>query len=273
MGLLSEYYTMSDGKTIPKLGFGTWQTPNGVAPTAVVQALGLGYTHIDTARAYENEQGVGQGIKASGVARAEIFLTTKVKAEYKTYDQAKASIETSLKELDADYIDLLLIHAPRPWPEMSSDKGERYFDANIAVWKALEEAQQRGEVRSIGVSNFQIDDLENLLAHCEIRPVANQIRFHVGYTQDALVAYCHDHDILIEAYSPIGTGRLLDHPTIAAVAARVGKSVAQVCIRYTLDKGCVSLPKSVHEEYIQQNAELDFELSADDMAELDAVQA
>lgn len=271
MSVLSEHYTLSNGVSIPKLGFGTWQTPNEVAPEAVRTALSIGYRHIDTARAYENEEGVGEGLRTSGIPRDEVFITSKVRAEFKTYEQAKASIETSLSELKTGTIDLLLIHAPKPWPEMFTDTPNRYFEENVAVWRALEEAYQRGDVRAIGVSNFAIDDIDNLTKHCEVVPMANQIRFHVGHTQDELVAYCHSRGILIEAYSPIGTGRLLHVPEIEAMAMKYDRSVAQICIRYDLQKHCLPLPKSVHERYIKENTEVDFEISAEDMALLDDV--
>jgi len=270
MSILTEYVELSNGVKIPKLGFGTWQTPNEDAPAAVASALEIGYIHIDTARAYRNEAGVGQGLRASGVPRDQVFITSKVAAEYKSYEEAKASIETSLRELDASYIDLLLIHAPKPWPEMATGT-KRYFDENLAVWRAMEEAYQRGDVKAIGVSNFQIDDITNITGHCDVMPVANQIRFHIGHTQAELTAYCQSNGIVVEAYSPLGTGRLLGNQAIAAVADRLQKSVAQVCIRYTLQKGCVSLPKSVHQRYIAENADVDFEIPAQDMAELDGI--
>jgi len=273
MSILTEYFELGNGNPIPKLGFGTWQTPNEVAPEAVETALRLGYRHIDTAHAYRNEAGVGQGLKASGLPRDQVFITTKVRAEYKSYDQAKTSIEQSLAALDAGYIDLLLIHAPKPWPEMGSNSGSRYFDENVAVWQAMEEAYQRGDVRAIGVSNFQVVDIENLTSRCEIVPAANQIRMNIGFPAADLAAYCHEQGILVEAYSPIATGALLTSADIKAVADRYGKSVAQVCIRWVLQKDCLPLPKSVHEAYIQENAEVDFEISADDMAVLDGLGA
>jgi len=271
MSVLDEQYTLANGLAIPKLGFGTWQTPNAVAPAAVQTAIRVGYTHIDTARAYQNEQGVGQGLRASGISRDQVFITTKVPAEFKTYEAAKKSIAKSLAELDMGPIDLLLIHAPKPWPEMFKPGAKRYFDENIAVWTAMQEALASGDVCAIGVSNFATDDIENITSHCDVAPVANQINFHVGYTQDDVVAYCQSHGILVEAYSPIATGALLDNAEIGAVASNLGKSVAQVCIRYALQKGCLPLPKSVHDEFIEANAQVDFELSNEDMAVLDTI--
>ena len=271
MGIVSEQFVLRNGVEIPKVGFGTWQTPNDVAPQAVQTALRAGFTHVDTARAYENESGVAEGVRLSGVPRESVFVTTKVPAQFKTYEEATVSIDTSLSELDLGYIDLLLIHAPKPWPQMFDPDAPAYHEENAAVWRALEEAQQRGDVRAIGVSNFHIDDLEYLLAHSTVAPTVNQIRFHVGHTQDDLAAYCHTHDLLVEAYSPIATGKLLRHPAIEAIAARLGRTVAQVCIRYAYQKDTLPLPKAVHDEFILQDADIDFELGVADMEILDAV--
>jgi len=273
MTVLTEYFELGNGNPIPKLGFGTWQTPNAVAPEAVTTALRLGYRHIDTAHAYGNEAGVAQGLKASGLVRDQVFITTKVRAEFKSYDQAVQSIAESLAALDTAYVDLLLIHAPKPWAEMGGRSDAMYFDQNVAVWQALEEAYQRGDARALGVSNFQVADLENITSRCEIAPAANQIEVNIGYPEADLVAYCQQRGILVEAYSPIATGGLLDHAGIKAVADKYGKSVAQVCLRWVLQKDCLPLPKSVHEAYIRQNTEVDFEISADDMATLDGLSA
>jgi len=271
MTVLTEHFNLSNGVPIPKLGFGTWQTPNDLAPEAVRAALRLGYRHIDTARAYQNEEGVGKGLRVPGVARDQVFITSKIPAECKTYDEAKAALETSLSQLNAGPLDLLLIHAPRPWPLMFTHTAHRYHKENIEVWHVLEEAYHRGDARAIGVSNFCIDDIENLTKNCEVIPMANQIRFHVGHTQNDVVAYCQARGILIEAYSPLGTGRLLHTAEIEAVASRYDRSVAQICIRYALQKKCLPLPKSVHEDYIAENSQVDFEISDEDMDILDAV--
>jgi len=269
MGILSEHYELNNGVLIPKLGFGTWQTPNDIAPAAVRTALRVGYTHIDTAGAYQNEGGVAEGLRESGVPRESVFITTKVQAEFKTYEQAKAGIEHSISLLGP--VDLLLIHAPKPWPEMFTDTDKQYLKENEAVWMALEEAYERGEAKAIGVSNFSISDIENLIEHCSITPMVDQIRFHIGHTQDELVSYCQTQGILVEAYSPIGTGRLLKDPAIGAVAEKIGHSVPQVCIRYDLQKGCLPLPKSVHDEYIEANTHVDFEIGDEDMKTLDSI--
>jgi len=272
MSVLTEHYTLATGAPIPKLGFGTWQTPDAVAPGAVRVALRVGYRHIDTARAYANESGVGKGVRASGIPRDQLFVTTKIPAEIKTYEKAVQSIKTSLAELQLGPVDLLLIHAPKPWPEMFQPGAKRYFDENAAVWRAMVEAFERGDAAAIGVSNFDVEDIENITSHSEVVPAANQIEFRIGHQQEAIVAYCQARGILIEAYSPIGTGELLDNTEIAAVAARYGKSVAQVCIRYALQKGTLPLPKSVHDEFIEQNTQVDFEISDADMVVLDAIE-
>jgi len=270
MGVLEEHFTLADGYRIPKLGFGTWQTPDAVAPGAVQSALKTGYTHLDTARAYRNEDGVGQGLRDAGVPREQVFVTTKVPADAKSYEDAKAQIAKSLELLQTGWIDLLLIHCPRPWDKFR-DLSNRYFPENVAVWKAMEEAVKAGQVRSIGVSNFEADDIANIMEHCEIAPVVNQIEYHIGCTPDDLVAYSEAHGILIEAYSPIATGELLKNATVAEVAGRCGVSVAQVCIRYALQKNTLPLPKSTHAEFIEQNTHVDFTISDADMATLDAV--
>jgi len=271
MTVLTETYVLPNGLPIPKLGFGTWKIPDAVAPAAVASALGVGYRHVDTARVYRNEEGVGQGLRDSGVPREEIFLTTKVPSSMKTYDEVVECIPESLRRLGTTYIDLLLIHAPRPWPPQPGDDAKTFFAENTAIWRALEEAYDRGTLRSIGVSNFEIPDLENLLGTARVAPMVNQIEFRIGYTTPELTAYCQANGILVEAYSPIGTGALLDHPEIVAVAGRYGVGVAQLCLRYALQKGTLPLPKSVHPEYIEANTRLDFDIADADMAALDAL--
>ncbi|MCL2316804.1 MAG: aldo/keto reductase, partial [Actinomycetia bacterium] len=172
---------------------------------------------------------------------------------------------------DTDYLDLLLIHGPKPWPPQPGDADKTYFAENLDVWRAMTDAYRAGTLAAIGVSNFEIPDVQNLLDHADVPPMVNQIEFRVGYTEDALTAFCQAHGILVEAYSPLGTGALVDHPDIAAVAARCGVSVPQLCIRYALQRGTLPLPKAVHPEYIRANTEVDFEIPAADMAALDAL--
>ncbi|MBZ6526354.1 aldo/keto reductase [Aerococcaceae bacterium DSM 111021] len=267
MTQLKETFTFSNGLEIPAIGLGTWQMSPEEAEQMTAYALNNGYIHIDTARTYGNEEGVGKGMKASGVNREDFFLTTKVSAFSKTYDEAKKDIEDSLTALDTEYLDLVIIHAPRPWDKMHSDGPieKLYFEENLQVWRALEEAYEAGKVKAIGVSNFEIDDLVNLLENVKIKPMLNQIKYHIGFRDEQLVQYCQENDIIVEAYSPIGTGKLLNNPDIQTIADKYNKSTAQIAIRYCYQKGLVVLPKSVHEEYVDNNADLDFEILATDM--------
>lgn len=270
--VLDEFYKLNNGQRIPKLALGTWQTPNDVAAEVVATAIEAGYRHIDTAIAYENESGVGAGLKAAlettGIHRESVFITTKIPAEVKTYDDAVRSIQESMDRLDAFHIDMMLIHAPRPWNEMDSTLGNRYYKENLEVWKALEEAYEAGKIRAIGVSNFEISDLNNLLAGARVVPAVNQIRVHIGHVPKDLIDFCEQSGILVEAYSPNATGRLLKVPKICAIAEKYHVSVPQLASRFVLQLGLLPLPKSVHDDRIRQNAQLDFEINSNDMAKL-----
>lgn len=259
-------FTLSNGVKIPELGFGTWLIKNEDAPNAVKMALEAGYRHIDSAQAYQNEEGVGKAIKESGLPREEIFVTTKVMAELKSYDEAKASIAESLEKLGLDYIDLILIHCPQPWMLFRGKR--RFFEENIEVWKALEEAYKAGKVRAIGVSNFLIDDLENIMNNCEIKPMVNQVLCHIGNTPMNVIKFCQENDIVIEAYSPIAHGAALKSKAIIEMANKYKVSVPQLCIKYTLQLDTVSLPKASSKDHIEDNIKLDFEISEEDMVEL-----
>lgn len=264
-----EFRTLSNGKKIPVLGLGTWFIDDDKVAAAVVSAVKIGYRHIDTAQAYGNERGVGIGIKACGIPREELFITSKVAAEAKTYDTAAKSIDETLDKMELSYIDLMLIHSPQPWAEWRD--GKRYFEENIQVWKALEDAYTAGKVKAIGVSNFLIDDLENLIAHCEIKPMVNQLLIHIGNTPMELINFCKQQNIVVEAYSPIAHGEALKNETIVAMAQQYGVSVPQLCIKYVLNLGTVALPKTSNVEHMQNNASLDFEISEEDMEALKAL--
>lgn len=270
--VLDEFYKLNNGQRIPKLALGTWQTPNDVAAEVVATAIEAGYRHIDTAIAYENESGVGAGLKAAlettGIHRESVFITTKIPAEVKTYDDAVRSIQESMDRLDAFHIDMMLIHAPRPWNEMGATSGNCYFKENIEVWKALEEAYEAGKIRTIGVSNFEIDDLNNILAGGRVMPAVNQIRVHIGHVPTELIDFCEQNGILVEAYSPNATGRLMNVPEVCAMAEKYHVSVPQLASRFVLQLGLLPLPKSTHKERILENAELDFEINSNDMAAL-----
>lgn len=264
-----KFQTLRNGIKIPVLGLGTWFIDDDKADKAIISAVKIGYRHIDTAQAYGNERGIGAGVKACGIPREELFITSKVAAEAKTYDAAAKSIDETLQKMELDYIDLMLIHSPQPWTEWRDEK--RYFEENIQVWKALEDAYKAGKIKAIGVSNFLMDDLENLLAHCEIKPMVNQLLIHIGNTPAELIAYCQEQGIVVEAYSPIAHGEALKNETIVEMAQKYGVSVPQLCIKYVLNLGTVALPKTANVEHMQNNANLNFEISNEDMDVLKAL--
>ncbi|MGN1114575.1 MAG: aldo/keto reductase [Oscillospiraceae bacterium] len=262
--ILEENFLMSNGVEIPKLALGTWLIENDEAKTAVKNAIDLGYRHIDTAQAYGNEQGVGEGIKASGFSRYNIFVTSKVAAEIKDYNSAKQSIDKSLQRLGLDYIDLMLIHCPQPWSEYNKTDN-RYKQENLEVWQAMEEAVKTGKIRSIGISNFLEEDTENILHNCSIKPIINQLRANPLDTPVKLIDYCRTQDILVEAYSPVAHGDALNNDMIRNLAKKYGVTAAQFCIGYVLQLGLVALPKTTNTEHMRNNAEIDFTISEDDM--------
>ena len=251
--------------TIPVVGFGTWQIPD--AYESVRYALDVGYRHIDTAQAYGNEESVGKAIKESSVPRQDIFLTTKLGNEHHGYEATKIAFLQSLKKLDTPYVDLYLIHWPNP-----IFTRDTYKEANWGSWKAMEEFYQMGLVKSIGISNFCERHIETLLERAEIVPQVNQIRLYAGEQQQELVSYCRAKHIVLEAYSPIGTGKLLESEVLRTIAEQVQRSSAQVALRYNLQKGYVVLPKSVTKSRIKENLELfDFSLTDEQMAVLDVI--
>ena len=259
-------FELLNGNMVPALAYGTWLIKNENAANCVKMALEAGYRHIDTAQAYGNEEGVGIGMRESGLKREEIYLTTKVMAELKTYKKAKKSIDDSLKRLGVDYIDLILIHCPQPWVLFRGKR--RFFKENIEVWRALEEAYKEGKVKAIGVSNFLIDDLENIMNNCEIKPMVNQILCHIGNTPMDVIKFCQENNIVVESYSPIAHGAALNNPAIKAMADKYHVSIAQLCIQYTLQLDTISIPKASSKEHIEDNAKLDFEICEEDMIEL-----
>lgn len=261
--ILNESYTLSNGMKIPKLGLGTWFIEDSKAAEAVRTAVKLGYRLIDTAQAYGNERGVGDGVRTCGIPREELFVASKVAAELKTYDGAAKSIDETLTKMGLDYLDQMIIHSPQPWSEFRVEK--RYFEENKEVWRALEDAQTAGKVKVIGVSNFLRDDLENLLSDCHIKPMVNQILLHISNTDLELLNFCKEQGILVEAYSPIAHGEALKNPMIAEMANKYGVSAAQLCIRYVIQLGTVALPKTANPDHMASNADADFEISDKDM--------
>ncbi len=257
----AKFYELSNGISIPSIGFGTWQIPDGpVAVDATRAALEMGYRHIDTAAIYGNEESVGRAIRESGVAREEIFLTTKLWNEMHGYENTKAALEGSLKRLGTDYLDLYLIHWPNPMKFR-----DQWREANAGTWRAFEEFYRAGRVRAIGISNFHERHIEPLLKTAEIAPMVNQIRLCPGDTQEATVGYSREKGMLLEAYSPLGSGKIFDVPEMKMIAEAHGKTVAQICVRWSLERGYLPLPKSKTPERVRENLDVfDFELTDED---------
>lgn len=264
-------FELNNGVKIPALGLGTWLLNDEQTEQAVMDAVSLGYRHIDTAQAYGNEKGVGEGVRKSGVDRQELFITTKVAAEEKTYEGAIASIDESLRKAGLDYFDLMIIHSPQPWKEVNQSD-DRYFEGNIQAWKALEAAYKEGKVRAIGVSNFLREDLENLLENTEIKPMVNQVLCHIGNTPLELIEFCQSKEIKVEAYSPIGHGAILNRKDVKAIATKYDVSVAQLSLKYALQLGIVVIPKTSNPAHMKNNAALNFEISDADMETLKTIE-
>ncbi len=263
---LNKTLTLSNGVQIPQIGLGTWMIPDDKAADAVANAIKFGYRHIDTAEAYGNERGVGEGIRKSGSDRKEIFLQTKLHAEAKTYEDAKRNIELSFEKLGVDYIDLMIIHSPQPWNAFRD--GNHYFEGNLEAWRALCEFYKAGKIRAIGVSNFEKEDVENIIANSDVKPMVNQILTHISNTQFSLIDYCKQNGIVVEAYSPIAHGELLKNQTVQGIADKYGVSIARLCVRYVLQLGLVALPKTANPEHMKENADVNFEISDEDMKKL-----
>ena len=258
--VLQDTQTLPNGVAIPKLALGTWMIDDDKAAEAVKAAVEIGYRHIDTAQAYGNERGVGEGVRSCGVPRDELFVQTKLDAGIKDYEGAKAAIDGSLETLGLDYIDLMIIHSPQPWGNFGDT--DRYFDGNLAAWKALEEALGAGKVRAIGVSNFQKADLDNLIEHATVKPMINQILAHIGNTPFELIDHAKSQGMLVEAYSPIAHGKILDNAEIGAMAEKYDVSIPQLCIRYILQLDLLALPKTANPKHMKINADVDFEIAA-----------
>ena len=253
--------TLNDGNSIPQLGLGVWQVPPEITERVVSDGIKAGYRSIDTAEGYNNEEGVGEAIRKAGVARGDLFITSKLRNGGHARDLALKSFDDTMRKLGLDQLDLFLIH----WPVPSQDK---YVEA----WKVLIEKQKEGRIRSIGVSNFNQDHLERIIGETGVTPVVNQIELHPRFQQRDKRDYHAEHDIHIESWSPLGSGRMLDDPTVGRIAAKHGKSLAQVIIRWHLQGGQIVIPKSTHAERMAENFDVfDFELDAEDIATIDAL--
>ncbi len=261
-------FTLVNGVKIPAIGFGTWQVKDGTeAYNSVKWALEAGYRHIDTAYVYGNEDSVGKAIKDSGIKREELFITTKVPADVKDYEGTIKHFYESLKLLQLDYIDLYLIHAPWPW----SNVGQNCDKGNIEVWQAMISLYDKGLIKAIGVSNFSIDNIKNIVVATNFKPMVNQIRYFIGNTQKELTKYCQDNDILVEAYSPFATGELLDNPKLKEMAIKYNTTIPKICLRFCIQNNTLPLPKSVHKERIYDNLDFDFVISESDMDYLNSL--
>ena len=268
--ILNEKFQLCNGVEIPKIGLGTWEIKDEVAAQAVLEAIKLCYRHIDSAQAYGNERGIGEGIRNSGLKRDEIFVTTKIDASVKTYQEAITSIEGSLGRFGFEYLDLMLIHSPKPWMEFLNE--EPYFEGNREVWRAFEDLYKAGKLRAIGVSNFEQVDLENIFETCTIKPMVNQILTHISNVPFDLIEYSQKQAILIEAYSPIAHGELMKNKEIASIAQKYNVSIPQLSIRFCLQLGLLPLPKTANPSHMKANAEVDFEISTADMEILKGIE-
>ena len=260
---------LNNGYTIPSPGFGTFKTPDGeICVNAVREAIKVGYTHIDTAAVYGNEVSVGEGIRQSGKARGELFVTSKVWNTERGYDKTLKACEKTLKDLGMDYLDLYLIH----WPANTMQFGDKADAINTDTWSAMERLVEEKLVRSIGLSNFYPQHLEPILANASVAPTVDQIEYHPGLLQKDTLEHCKRHGILVEAWSPLGRGKLLDNQVLGEIAGRHGKTPAQVVLRWVLQNGVLPLVKSVHADRIRENIKVfDFELSEQEMALIDAL--
>ena len=264
MNSIYDCYTLSNGVRIPCVGYGTYKAADGNGSAVIRMALEAGYRYFDTASFYQTETYVAQALRDSGVSRSEVFLASKMWKDEMGYEQTKAAFQRTLERLETDYLDLYLIHWPRPdagygdWKQLDMD-----------TWRAMEELYEAGKIRAIGLSNFLPQHIENLLQNGKIAPMVNQIEFHPGYTQEATVRYCQAHGIQVQAWSPIGRMRMMQEPVILEMAERYGVSPVQVCLRYALQRQVIPIPKSSAMERMKQNLDLfGFEISKEDMWKL-----
>ena len=262
MNSLTDTYILSNGVRIPCVGFGTWQSKDGPeAKNSVAEALRAGYRHIDTAQGYGNEESVGLAVKESGLSRGEVFLTSKLTNSVRGYSETLSAFHESLRKLGTDYMDLFLIHWPRP--VYFKDDWEAQ---NAQSWRAMEDLYREGKVRAIGISNFHPHHIEALLKTATVAPMVNQIRLAPGDTQDEVVSFSREKGMLLEAYSPLGVGKVFEVPQMKALAEKYGKSIAQIAIRWSLQRGYLPLPKSVTPARIRENTEVfDFQLEDADV--------
>ena len=253
------------------MALGTWLIDDDKVAEAVQAAVSMGYRHVDTAQAYANERGIGEGIRTCGIPRDQLFVTSKVAAEHKTYEAAAASIDETLRQMGLEYLDMMIIHSPQPWVEVNQSEN-RYIEGNRAAWRALEDAYRAGKLRAIGVSNFLEGDIDSLWETAEIKPMVNQVLCHISNTPLALIEYCQSRGIVMEAYSPVAHGEAMKSPAIRAMAEKYGVSIPQLCIRYDLQLGMITLPKTANPAHMRSNGEVEFTISAEDMETLKQIE-
>ena len=269
--MFNETIKLSNGVVVPQLALGTWLIDDAVVDDAVRAAIEIGYRHIDTAQAYGNERGVGEGVRTCGVPREQIFVTSKVAAEHKDYMSAADGIDETLRKMGLDYLDMMIIHSPQPWKEVNQSDN-RYAEGNREAWRALEDALRAGKLRAIGVSNFLKGDIDSLWETAEVKPMVNQVLCHVSNTPLDLIEYCQSKGIVMEAYSPVAHGEALKNAEIAEIAKKYGVSVPQLCIRYDIQLGMIVLPKTANPDHMRSNADVDFVISDEDMEVLKNVE-
>lgn len=261
-----ENFKLSNGIEIPAIGFGTWLLEGEKVIEPLKIALTKGYTHIDTAAIYKNEKEIGTVLKAENVDRSKLFITSKCWNSERGYEKAMAAFEQTLADLQTDYLDLYLIH----WPANETQFPDTWAELNAGTWQAFEEIYKSGKAKAIGVSNFNINHLEALFETAEIKPMVNQIEIHPGHSQPELVDFCRQNDLLVEAWSPLGSGRILENELIVSLADKYNVSVGQICINYCLAKEILPLPRSSSEKNIEANlTSNNFKLSAEDVKAID----
>lgn len=267
MKSIHDTYTLSNGLQIPCMGFGTYNPKEGDNCEIIRTAIDVGYRYFDTASLYETERALGQAIKESGVQRSELFIASKAWIDELGYQETKQAFERTLNRLQMDYLDMYLIHWPRRM-EGDTDWKER----NLGAWRAMEELYEAGKIKGIGLSNFLPHHLENILQNCKIKPVTDQLEVHPGYSQEAACAYCKSKDVIVQAWSPLGRSTMLEHPVLLEMASKYGKSVAQICLRFLIQKDIIPLVKTSTEKRMRENMNIfDFEITWEDMSVLECM--
>ena len=263
---MTEFYTLNDGTKIPKIGFGTYNEEFADNKDAILSAIECGYRFFDTASLYETERSLGNALKESGIDRSDVIIETKLWIDEMGADNARKALEKSLNRLMTDYVDIYMIH----WPRRTGADDEAWKELDIETWKAMEEMVKEGKVRRLGLSNFLPHHLKNILENCSVRPVADQLELHPGYSQEAAVAYCKENDVLPMAWSPLGRGRenaTIGNSVLVRLSKKYGKSIQQINLRFLLQKGILPIPKASSAEHMKANLNVfDFELSEDDIS-------